>query len=144
MTRGALPVMGWREWIAIPELGIDRIKVKVDTGARTSALHAYQMERFRRGGKSMIRFKVYPKQRSNKTVIATEAAVIDTRGVRSSTGIQTIRPVIQTIVRLGDVSWPIEVTLVRRDVMGFRMLLGRQAIRDHFLVNPGRSFLWGR
>jgi hypothetical protein len=134
-------VIGWREWVSLPALGIDAVKAKIDTGARSSSLHAYDMKRFKRRGVSMIRFKVHPMQRNNRTVVEAEAAVVDLRKVRSSSGTETLRPVVATPLRLGDDEWEIELTLVRRDAMGFRMLLGRQAIRGHFLVDPGRSFL---
>ncbi len=134
-------VVGWREWVTLPELGIPAIKAKIDTGARSSSLHAYDMKRFKRRGVSMIRFKVHPIQREARTVVEAEAELVDLRKVRSSSGTQTLRPVILTPMELGDDVWDIEVTLVRRDAMGFRMLLGRQAIRRHFQVDPGGSYL---
>jgi hypothetical protein len=134
-------VVGWREWISLPELEIPAIKAKIDTGARSSSLHAYDMKRFRRRGVSMIRFKVHPIQRDFRTVVESEAELVDLRKVRSSSGVQTLRPVIATPLELGEETWEIEVTLVRRDAMGFRMLLGRQALRGHLLVDPGSSFL---
>lgn len=134
-------VVGWREWIALPDLGIGGIKAKIDTGARSSSLHAYDMKRFKRRGVSMIRFKVHPIQREFRTVVEAEAELVDLRKVRSSSGVQTLRPVITTPIVLGDDRWDIEITLTRRDAMGFRMLLGRQAVRGHLLVDPGRSFL---
>lgn len=147
MTRSgarSLPVLGWREWLALPALGIERVKAKVDTGARSSSLHAYDIHRFRRGGVSMIRFKVHPVQKDDRTVVEAEAELLDQRKVRSSNGVQAIRPVISTEVAVGRERWPIELTLVRRDLMGFRMLLGREAVRKRFLVDPGRSFLGER
>jgi hypothetical protein len=134
-------VVGWREWVVLPELGIGAIKAKIDTGARSSSLHAYDMKRFKRRGVSMIRFKVHPIQRDARTVVQAEARLVDLRKVRSSSGVQTLRPVIVTPLELGGRSWEIEVTLVRRDEMGFRMLLGRQALRGHLLVDPGGSFM---
>ena len=134
-------IVGWREWIALPDLEIGAIKAKIDTGARSSSLHAYDMKRFRRRGVSMIRFKVHPIQRDFRTVVQSEAPLVDLRKVRSSSGVQTLRPVIETAIELGGRSWEIEITLVRRDEMGFRMLLGRQALRGHLLVDPGGSFL---
>lgn len=125
----------------MPELGIDRIKVKIDTGARSSALHAFEIRTVNEGGNPRVRFRVHPVQRSSKTVVECEAPLLEERWVRSSSGKSTLRPTIEATVRLGSHLWPIEITLVRRDVMGFRMLLGRQAIRRRFLVDPGRSFL---
>lgn len=139
-----LPSIGWREWLALPELGIERIKVKVDTGARTSALHASGIEHFDKDGVPWVRFKVHPLQRDVRTTVCAEAPLLDEREVRSSSGKATRRPVIATRMVLGGVVWTAELTLVRRDVMGFRMLLGRQAVRRRFLVDPGRSYLLGK
>jgi hypothetical protein len=139
--RRQLPVIGWREWASLPELGIDHIKVKIDTGARSSALHAYGFHRFDRDGEAWLRFLVHPIQRDAHTTVECEARMIGERRVRPSTGRATLRPVIVTPIRLGERAWPIEITLIRRDVMGFRMLLGRQAVRRRFLVHAGRSFL---
>ncbi len=136
--------IGWREWVALPELGVKWIKAKVDTGARSSALHAFDVETFRRHGKEFVRFKVHPMQRNSKRTIVAEAEVLEYRQVRSSGGHQTRRPVILTKVELLGRSWPIELTLAARDEMGFRMLLGREAIRGHMVVDPGRSYFNGR
>lgn len=140
----ALAAIGWREWIALPDLAIPRIKVKVDTGARSSALHASQIVTFRRDGEPWIRFQVHPLQRDPHTTVAAEAPLVDERLVRSSSGHQALRPVIHTTLTLGSAVWEIDITLVRRDVMGFRMLLGRAAVRGRFLVDAGHSFLHGR
>jgi hypothetical protein len=137
-------VVGWREWVALPDLGIETIKVKVDTGARTSSLHAYEVEEFRRGRQPMVRFKVHPEQRNTRHVVSTEAPLCDRRSVKSSSGQVGIRPVVRTTVELMGERWELELTLVSRDEMGFRMLLGRQAVRNRFVVDPGRSFLNGR
>lgn len=134
-------VCGWREWLVLPELSEQLIKAKVDTGARTSALHADDVRIVRRGGKRMVRFTVHPKQRSTRAEFSAIAPLVEVRHVRSSNGAIEERPVIETVVDLGGERWPIELTLTRRDVMGFRMLLGRQAIRHHALVDPGRSYL---
>ena len=135
--------IGWREWLALPELGITTIKAKVDTGARSSALHAFDLERFERAGITLIRFKVHPRQRDTHIAIAAEAPLVEDRWVRNSGGHAQQRPVIRTLVLWGGPQWPIELTLTNRDVMGFRMLLGREAIRQRFLVDPGRSYLQG-
>jgi len=139
-----LPVIGWREWICLPEFGIEAIKVKVDTGARSSALHAFDIELFSRGGERMVHFKVHPLQRDSRQSVAAEAELIDERGVRNSGGQLELRPVIETTIELLGQKWQIELTLTNRDAMGFRMLLGRQALRRRFLVHSGRSFLSGR
>ncbi len=139
-----LPVIGWREWVGLPDLGIKAIKVKVDTGARSSSLHAFDLHRFKRGGVTWVRFQIHPVQRRNDPVITTEAPVFAFRSVRSSSGKATVRPVIITRVSLLGVAWPIELTLANRDEMGFRMLLGREAFRQRFLVDAGRSYYGGR
>lgn len=136
-------VLGWREWVGLPRLGVESIKVKLDTGARTSSLHAFDLFRFDRDGKPMVRFEVHPRQRSSDGAVGVEAEVIDERWIRNSGGGRELRPVIETEIRIGDATWPIELTLTRRDQMGFRMLLGRQALRRRALVDPGRSFRAG-
>jgi hypothetical protein len=134
-------LVGWREWAALPELGLERIKVKVDTGARTSALHTFRVLAFDRDGRPWVRFWVHPLQRSDAAVMVCEAPVVDRRLVRDSGGHQELRYVILTPVKLGGARWPIEVTLTDRDSMGFRMLLGRTAIRGRYRVDPGASYL---
>lgn len=139
-----LPIIGWREWVGLPDLGIRSIKAKVDTGARSSSLHAFDAELFRNGGEEWVRFKVHPIQRRDSTVIQLESKVLDTRSVRSSSGTAEVRPVIMTPVTLLGVTWPVELTLANRDQMGFRMLLGRQAVRRRFLVDAGNSYFGGK
>ncbi|MGW8268450.1 MAG: ATP-dependent zinc protease family protein [Longimicrobiales bacterium] len=139
-----LPVIGWREWLSLPDLGIERIKAKIDTGARSSSLHAYDIRGFKRGGGSWVRFRVHPVQRNHRITVEAEARVIGKRTVRTSSGHDSLRWVIETDALLGGARWPIEITLTRRDAMGFRMLLGRQALRSRFLVDPGRSFIFGK
>lgn len=136
-----LSVIGWREILSLPKLNVDRIKAKIDTGARTSALHAFHCEEFTLNHKSMIRFQIHPLQHDNHKTIIAEAELLEYRKVRNSGGHAQIRPVIITTVELGEHQWQVELTLTNRDVMGFRMLLGRQAVRGRFLVNPGKSFL---
>lgn len=142
--RVPLPVIGWREWVSLPDLGVEAIKVKVDTGARTSSLHAFEMKLFEREGEEWVRFVVHPDQDRSQPAIPAEARIVEHRAVRNSGGREELRPVILTSVGLHGESWPIEVTLTRRDSMGFRMLLGRQAIRNRFAVDPGASFRAGR
>ncbi len=136
-----LPVIGWREKVALPELAISTVKAKIDTGARSSALSAFDIEVFKKGEVDFVRFKVHPVQRSRKKVVAAEAALLDMREVRNSGGKAEFRPVISTLVSLGGKQWPIELTLTNRDQMGFRMLLGRQAVRHRFLVDAGKSYV---
>jgi hypothetical protein len=140
-NNATLPTIGWREWIALPELGVERIKVKVDTGARTSALHAFDIQTYRRRSVTYIRFQIHPLQRAQEPTIQARARVLEFRDVRSSSGHLTQRPVIVTNVQWGTMIWPIELTLTSRDEMGFRMLLGRQAIRQRLLVDSSSSFL---
>lgn len=140
------PTIGWREWVALPELGIASIKAKIDTGARSSAIHAFDIHIIEpsaanAASEPRVRFKVHPQQRDTACEIAAEAILVDRRIVRSSIGHEQLRPVIKTEVQVGSWIWPIELTLTNRDVMGFRMLLGRQAVRDRFLVDPGHSYL---
>lgn len=148
MKRGkhpeALPTIGWREWVAIPSLGVPFIKAKIDTGARTSSLHAFDVEVFDRRGKTRVRFSVHPLQRDSRTVVLAEAEVIDERYVRSSSGHRALRPVISTEVLILGRKVDTEITLANRDDMGFRMLLGREAVRGRYLVDAGHSFLGGK
>jgi len=138
------PTIGWREWITLPDLGIERVKAKIDTGARSSALHAYDVRAFEKHGVTWVRFKVHPLQRDTHKTVTCEAEMVDQRIVRSSGGHETLRPVIVTpIVLLGE-QHEIELTLTNRDTMGFRMLLGRQALRGTYMIDPGRSYLGGR
>jgi len=144
MKTSQLPVIGWREWLALPDLGIATVKAKVDTGARSSSLHAYDLEEFERKGQTWVRFKVHPVQRNTVEVIEATAPILEYRSVRSSSGKASRRPVIVTTASLLGVSWAVELTLANRDEMGFRMLLGREAFRRRFLVDAGRSYYGGR
>lgn len=138
-----LPV-GWREWAALPELGIAHIKAKIDTGARTSALHAFALKRFKRHGQNMVRFDVYPLQRKTRRIMHCEAQVVGERLVTNSGGHREQRLVIHTPITLGSRTWRIELTLTARDSLRFRLLVGRSAMRAHLLVDPGASYLTGR
>jgi hypothetical protein len=133
--------MGWREWVALPDLGIARIKAKIDTGARSSAIHAFNLKRFERDGAHWVRFAIHPHQSSARGEVVVEAPVLEYRRVRTSGGHVSNRPVIVTTVAWGGHAWKVELTLAARDAMGFRMLLGRQAIRGRMVVDPGESFL---
>ena len=141
-----ISTIGWREWVALPTLGIPSVKAKIDTGARSSAIHAFDIHIIEPSADAecrqpKVRFKIHPRQHDTSYEIVAEAVLIDRRIVRSSVGHEQLRPVITTQVQVGSLIWPIELTLTNRDVMGFRMLLGRQAVRDRFLVDPGRSYL---
>lgn len=139
-----VPVIGWREWIALPEFGVDAVKAKIDTGARTSAIHAFDIRPFSKRGVPWVSFVLRPEQRRRQPALQCAAPVIDERKIRSSSGEQERRYVIEVEAHLGEIAWPIELSLTNRDELGFRMLLGREAIRRRFLVNPDRSFLIGR
>lgn len=136
--------VGWREWVALPELGIARIKAKIDTGARSSAIHAWNIRPFTRDGARWIAFDLHPVQRNNLVVVRCEARVSDRRQVRNSGGVAQHRYVIETVLSLGGTRWPIELTLTQRDEMGFRLLLGRTALKRRVTIDPGRSFLLTR
>lgn len=144
MKKTSLQTIGWREWIKLPEFGGAHVKAKVDTGARSSSLHAFNVRLTERDGVETVTFDIHPFQRSERKKIQVEAPLLEMRKVRSSGGHESLRPVIETEVELMGESWTIELTLASRDEMGFRMLLGRQAIRGRFVVNPGRSFFGGK
>ncbi len=131
-------VVGWREWAGLPALGVDAIKAKVDTGARTSALHAFNIRPI--DGGRRIRFDIHPLQRDDARVQTCECDVVDYRWVMNSGGHREKRFVIETPLDLGGEVWPIQITLTDRDQMGFRMLLGRTAIKGRMLVDPARSY----
>jgi ribosomal protein S6--L-glutamate ligase len=134
-------ILGWEEWVTLPDLGLGAIKAKVDTGARTSALHAFYVEPFGPARARKVRFGVHPLPRRSDVSIECTARVIDRREVRSSNGEIEQRYVIETPIRIGERQWRIEVTLANRDMMSYRMLLGRQAIPRDGLVKPSASFL---
>lgn len=136
-------MLGWREWLALPDLGINRIKCKIDTGARSSALHTSFLDTFRVDGAEWVRFGVNPYQRDSEREVVCEAPVVDRRSVKDSGGHREMRYVINTPVTIGDRTWDIEVTLTHRKQMLFRMLLGRTAMKGRFVVDPARSYLAG-
>jgi len=137
-------IIGWREWVGLPGLGITQIKAKIDTGARTSALHAFEVSPFSENGRQMVHFSIHPYQRNAKVVKQCVAEVVDQRWVTDSGGHREERYFIVTTVALGEQQWDIEMTLTNRDNMKFRMLLGRTAMEKRFMVDPGASYLVGK
>ncbi|HEX9702984.1 MAG TPA: ATP-dependent zinc protease [Rhodospirillales bacterium] len=143
MVKGLKRIAGWREWIGLPSIGVDAIQAKLDTGARTSALHAFNIKTYRRDGELWARFHVHPIQRNDTKAIACHAKVEDIRTV-SNPGRRQRRLVIAADIRLGDDTWPIDLTLTDRDEMGYRMLLGRTAMHGNLIVDPDHSYLLGK
>lgn len=135
---------GWREWVSLPDLTAMPIKAKVDTGARTSSLHAFDMRPFTDNGAHRIEFSFHPRQHNTDTVVTCTANLVDQRAVTNSGGDTEDRWVISTLLTIGPHSWPIEVTLTGRDDMRFRMLLGRNALRERALVDSSCSYLVGK
>ncbi len=135
---------GWREWVALPDLGVPWVKAKLDTGARSSSIHAFDIEEDERDGVAWVSFAVHPWQRSEVDTARSELPVVDRRAIRSSTGHEEARLVVRTRITVVGYDLEAELTLANRDEMGFRMLVGREALRGIVLVDPGRSYLGGR
>lgn len=138
------PTIGWREWVQMPDLGVEEIKAKVDTGADNSSLHAFNIERYTEDDVPMVRFDIHPRQRKKRPSISCVAEVVGEKKVKNPGGRTEIRPVIKTILVVAGKNVEAKVNLTTRDEMTFRMLLGRRTIRKRFLVDPGRSYLGGR
>ena len=137
--------VGWKEWVALPDLGISSIKAKIDTGARTSALHTYKMEIFERNNKEYVRFWIHPIQKKQDIFVCCEAEVQDKRTVKDSGGHAEERYVITTNLLINNQEFPIELTLTNREDMLFRLLLGRTALNTgNMIINPGISYLTGK
>lgn len=137
-------IAGWREWVALPELNITHIKAKMDTGARTSCIHAFRVEEFDKQGERWVRFWVHPNQQDTQTEVVCEARVVDVRRVTDSGGHREMRYVIATQVAFGSQRWEAEITLTNRDNMKFRMLIGRTAMKDRIIINPAVSYQLGQ
>jgi hypothetical protein len=136
--------IGWREWVALPNLGINGIKAKIDTGARTSSIHAFSLEPFTAAGKDKVRFSIHPLQHNTEIVQICEADICDFRWVSDSGGHHEKRYVIKTLLVIGNLQKEIEITLTNRDTMKFRMLLGRTALKKIFLIDPTISYTQGK
>jgi len=143
MDSSSKVIVGREEWCSFPSLDIPAIKARVDSGARTSSLHAFNIQPFRREGQPWVSFEVHPLQNDRRTVVRCERPVVDRRTVKSSSGSSERRYVIATSIALGEITFEIEVTLANRDSMGYRMLLGREAMKGRMLVDPGLSFCLG-
>ncbi len=137
-------IIGWREWVQLPEFGVSEMKAKVDTGADSSSLHAFNIEGFERGGQPWVRFEIHPRQRKHTPSFECEAPVIGEKKVKNPGGRAETRPVIRTTVVVAGVELSAKVNLTTRDEMTFRMLLGRRTVRGKFVVDPGRSYLGER
>lgn len=145
IASGDRTLIGWEEWCAFPKLGLPAIKAKVDTGARTSCLHAFDIKILKRGRGEVVKFGIHPVQRNSKIVKYCTAPLVDNRYVMSSSGHKEKRCVILATLEIGGESMKVEVTLTKRDGMAFRMLLGREALRKcHLLVDPGKSCVLGK
>lgn len=134
-------IVGWRESLSLPELGIEKINAKIDTGARTSCLHAFKLETFHKEGAAWVRFWMHPQQHNTEQFVECEAPIVDERVVRDSGGHEEKRYVIRTLIMMGGQSWAAEITLTNRENMAFRMLMGRTAMHNRIIVDPVESYL---
>ncbi len=137
------PLIGWREWADLPDFEVEGINAKIDTGAKSSAIHAFRIQETMIDGVEHVEFYLHPVQRRKKPEVFCSAPIADRRVIRSSNGQEEERYVIETRLRLGAKVWTIDLTLTNRDAMGFRLLIGRDALRRKFLIDPGGSYLLG-
>ena len=136
-------IIGKEEWCALPDLGLPAIKARIDSGAKTSALHAFNIHLVEEGGKRYVHFDIHPMQNDRKTIQSCRGLLVDKRTIKSSSGEMERRPVIRTTLTLGGESWEIEVSLTNRDSMGYRMLIGREAMADRVLIDPDTALCLG-
>lgn len=139
-----LVTLGWREWASLPDLDINQIKVKVDSGARTSALHAFEVETYWQGDQEWVRFLMHPLQRDESLVKTCEAPIMTRKEVSDSGGHREERIFIETQIQLGGIVFTTPMTLTNRDSMRFRMLLGRKAMENRFIIDPAQSYCMGK
>lgn len=144
LSRKTKTIIGWQEWCELPSLHLPAIKAKIDTGAKTSAIHASEIRPFHRHGELFVHFIVHPLQRIRALERHCTAPVVDHRVIMSTSGHKELRYVIRTPICLGDLDWEIDISLTNREPMAFRMLLGRDALRDHFMIEPGRFLIHGK
>ena len=137
-------LIGWREWASFPDLGVERINAKIDTGAKSSAIHAFRMSVTEANDGAWVEFYLHPRRRRKAPEIFCRTPLIDTRLIKSSNGQTEERLVINTPLRMGDQVWPVELTLTNRDEMGYRLLIGRDALARRFLIKPDASYLLGK
>ena len=137
-------IIGREEWCSFPELGIHAIKARIDSGAKTSSIHAFNVQSFKRDKKSWVSFEIHPIQKNRRIVIKCEKPVIDKRAVKSNNGISETRFVISTPIKIDKNTWDIELTLANRDSMGFRMLLGREAMANRIIIDPSLACTLGK
>lgn len=137
-------IVGWKEWVSLPELGLPAIKAKIDTGAATSSIHAYNISYVMKDGKKFVEYELHPLQKNKKVIVKCVSPLIEYRKVRSSSGKLQTRPVIRTTIKIANFTWEIDLNLTNRDSMGMRMLIGREALSSRALVNPTHRFLQGK
>jgi hypothetical protein len=136
-------LVGWREWASLPDLNIPFIKIKIDTGAFTSALHAYDIDIIEENGQKFAEFFIHPLQKDNIVAVKAKALVVDLRNVKSSNGQKQLRVVIRSKIKIGNYESEIDITLTNRDIMKYRMLFGRKAMKN-IIVSPGQSYCCGK
>ncbi|HMQ11372.1 MAG TPA: RimK/LysX family protein [Oligoflexia bacterium] len=141
MKKSNLSIIGWREWIALPDLKVRKIKAKIDSGARTSSLHAHKLKVLKKNNEEYAQFYIYPQQDSSKEKVLCEEKILEYRKIKSSNGITEKRPIIQTYIKINEKLWLVDLSLSNRDEMGFRILLGRTSISKKFLIDVSKSFL---